>query len=733
MRKFLQKLKQPRIFLPIIVLCLVGFWPHFASADDGILANTAVYIVGKLVQYYVTAIGWIVAQLISLLILIAQYNDFVTSRAITEGWVIVRDVVNMFFIVILLVIAFATIFNIEEYKYQKLLPRLLIMAIVINFSRTIAGIFIDLGQVIMLTFVNGFQAAAGGNFLNALKINDLLKFNQNAIIEGKKDINIGYVFVGYILAAIMISVTLVVIVVMLFILIMRIVTLWFLVVLSPLAFLASVWPSGRIKQKYSQWWDMFLDNIMVGPILAFFLWLSLLVLGQGDFGSTLKANGVPVVWGNVASVGVSAAGDPQSMISYLMGIGMLLGSLYMAQSMRSAGSGIAGSALGKIQGFAKNTVNKGAMLPVRGAKLAAGAAAGAAWEKSGGRAYKDAIVSNIQSSKFGKAVGLGTKADKENTKIMKDSQVLRSLGQTTKANKLISKLAIARQREISEESLPFDKLKDNYKQAAKGSPEREAYAREIASRGMITKNTDFKQYSEGNRNLENSLREASFRAGNKEAKVGFQQDLSKPADPKADLQKLYDITYTTPQAKQKMYSDIEQADFVPERLSILQKSDFEKFSPVIQEKVKNAFASVAANSPKTFKDLDLENKFKEIKNTSDQTVKNSGTRNIDLESGPDIDINITPPITPNTPKTPPPPPAPKTPPTAPSSSGSVPPITPNAPKTPSTPPKTPPPPPAPKTPPTAPKSPSFDVSDEGVEDVEADDDWMSSLKDSGLK
>jgi hypothetical protein len=56
-----------------------------------------------------------------------------TQTPCSNGWVITRDIANMFFIVILLVIAFATILQIEQYNYKKWLPKLILMAILINF------------------------------------------------------------------------------------------------------------------------------------------------------------------------------------------------------------------------------------------------------------------------------------------------------------------------------------------------------------------------------------------------------------------------------------------------------------------------------------------------------------------------------------------------------------------------------------------------------------------------
>ncbi|MFH1193777.1 MAG: hypothetical protein V1661_02175 [bacterium] len=329
----------------------------------------ALSAVGTIVSYYVQAIGKLTMLMIGILVKVASYNEFVNSAAVTEGWVIIRDVVNMFFILILLIIAFATIFNVREYKYQAMLPRLLIMAVVINFSRTIAGIFIDFGQVVMLTFVNGFQAAAGGNFINALRINDLTNFKAD--VE-TKDTSLGFVFAGFILAAIIITITLVVVVAMTMILVMRIVMLWFLIVLSPLAFMSSVWPGGKLKANYGKWWEMFIDNITIGPIMAFFLWLSLLVLGSGTIGKEFMGGDVSA---NLPSAAGTKIGTFENMISYLMGIGMLLGSLYMTKSMQAAGSGIAGKALGMVQGYATAGLRKAAMLPARGATRTAREAA----------------------------------------------------------------------------------------------------------------------------------------------------------------------------------------------------------------------------------------------------------------------------------------------------------------------------------------------------------------------
>jgi len=44
--------------------------------------------------------------------------------------------------------------HIQGYRYNQWLFRIVLMALLVNFSKTIAGFFIDVGQVIMLTFVD---------------------------------------------------------------------------------------------------------------------------------------------------------------------------------------------------------------------------------------------------------------------------------------------------------------------------------------------------------------------------------------------------------------------------------------------------------------------------------------------------------------------------------------------------------------------------------------------------
>ena len=129
-----------------------------------------------------------IVLLIDIMIPILTFNNFVGNPVVKAGWAIVRDTVNMFFVVILIIIAFGTIFGAERFKWQQQVPRLLTMAIVVNFSKTLCGIMIDFGQVIMISFANALREVAAGNFIQLLGLNKIYSISTaSSVIQGVTD------------------------------------------------------------------------------------------------------------------------------------------------------------------------------------------------------------------------------------------------------------------------------------------------------------------------------------------------------------------------------------------------------------------------------------------------------------------------------------------------------------------------------------------------------------------
>ncbi|HNX58381.1 MAG TPA: hypothetical protein PKK43_04740, partial [Spirochaetota bacterium] len=208
------------------VLAVGGDWAH--------------QILGGIFSLLISALGLILILVIKGLMLIASYQNFIGSPAVVQGWVIVRDVCNMFFVVVLLIIAFGTILHLENYSYKKWLPKLILMAVLINFSKTICGLLIDVAQVVMLSFVNAFKDVGAANLLDILGISDIVTFAKNTDTKMEFWTVIG----AYILGLLYVVISIVVIAAMTAMLAVRLVMIWIYVVLSPLAYLLSAFPGG---------------------------------------------------------------------------------------------------------------------------------------------------------------------------------------------------------------------------------------------------------------------------------------------------------------------------------------------------------------------------------------------------------------------------------------------------------------------------------------------------------
>lgn len=392
MNVFVNRLKELKVIFALAGICVLAGFVFFEFIQPVRAINlmpTIANVIGGITGIYVSAIGGILVIMIQALLVVANFNNFIHAVPVVEGWKIVRDVCNMFFVLILLVIAIGTILQQgDKYHWTKLMPPFVSAAILINFSKVICGVIIDLCQIIMLTFVGAFAGAAGGNFVVALGIPKLLSASSNLknVLADGGDTSFIAVAGTYILAALFVTVGLVVITVMVMILIARIVALWFLVVLSPFAFLFSVLPD---TSKYSEkWWKEFSNYVIVGPAMAFFLWLSLYVVQKtsvdennkpitnakdiglgasifsGDHQAKSDAAGsLPstVSDGNVQA-GLGQIGTLDGMLGFLIGIGMMIGSLIAAQEMGVAGSNMAKSAVSGMQGWA---VGKNGPSPMR--------------------------------------------------------------------------------------------------------------------------------------------------------------------------------------------------------------------------------------------------------------------------------------------------------------------------------------------------------------------------------
>ncbi|MDD5341761.1 MAG: hypothetical protein PHI73_00265 [Patescibacteria group bacterium] len=336
-----------------VVFILIGVLVAWSPARAGLfgpLDETLANFLAKVLFTILSLLGKLLLVLIDIMLTVAKFNNFVRSYAVEKGWVAVRDLCNMLLIIVLLIIAWGTVMRIESYHYKRSLPKFILMAFLINFSKSIAGFFIDLSQVIMMTFVNAFKDAAAGNLTSGAGLQKILMFSEQ-IGDQKVEVGevIGAIILGIILLAIMIGAVLMVTIILLG----RILMLWILVVLSPLAYLGEA--MDKMKSLASKWWKMFGQYLVVGPVLAFFLWLAMTVLSNpahpGQAGEELASaganNSLTTTEDSVNPLGISAAisdiSSSKNLMNYIVAVALLFAASMAANELKTLGGNLAQS------------------------------------------------------------------------------------------------------------------------------------------------------------------------------------------------------------------------------------------------------------------------------------------------------------------------------------------------------------------------------------------------------
>ncbi|KKP59348.1 MAG: hypothetical protein UR53_C0003G0010 [Candidatus Magasanikbacteria bacterium GW2011_GWC2_34_16] len=371
-------------WISFVFIFVLGTVAYLASAGGA--AAFWEGIANAIAQYILLPLAVLALKLslfcLTFIIELAGYNGYLDSTAVNVGWVMVRDITNMFFVVILLLIAFGTILGIEQYEWKKMLVKFVMAAILVNFSRIICGVIIDVGQVVMITFVNGIAATAGGNLINAFSADKLLQLTGQTINDAE-------MFLASVAALTFAAMMLAVMLVFVFMLLARMIVLWVLIVLSPLAFVLSVIPQ---TQKFaSNWWSEFGNHVIVGPVVVFFIWLSFVTVGAGNISTeignhsqidpSLKIKEDSVLEADQIggqSAGISSVMSWAKMANFAIAIGMLLVGAKVAQQLGVMGGGAMSKAVdfGKKVGMIASGVSAARFL---GAGALKGAKTGLKW------------------------------------------------------------------------------------------------------------------------------------------------------------------------------------------------------------------------------------------------------------------------------------------------------------------------------------------------------------------
>ncbi len=299
-------------------------------------------VIGVVVTFIFSIISFFLSKLLLLLtgvlITFARYNKFNLAPPVQIGWVIARDLANMFFIIVLLISAFMTIIGQAEdygFHYSKVIPKLLGAAILVNFSKTIIMLMIDASQVVTLTFISAFEGTIAGNLIQGLGITNMVRLQGaapgGAAAEGSQIIiNVINICLAYLLSIFLLTTAVAIIILYVGYFIVRIVGLWMILIVSPFMFLVGSLPKsvgGMLSSITGEAWGKLTSFLTGGPLIAFFLWVTFATIQQtaqsglanSDIGfdfSTVDAVGSTV--GFITRIGTSG-----QLASFIVGVVML--------------------------------------------------------------------------------------------------------------------------------------------------------------------------------------------------------------------------------------------------------------------------------------------------------------------------------------------------------------------------------------------------------------------------
>lgn len=183
---------------------------------------------------------------------------------ISTAWVVVRDFMNIFFIMSLILMALATILRYESYDFRNLLRRLVVMAVLVNFSLIIASTLADFSDTLINLFAPKGNLKDYATWINAGFV------SGDGSLQGWLGVYSGVLgttaeVISKVVGLVITTIAIVAVSLMMFI---RVIGIWFLIMISPVAYALNVIPA---TQRYaSAWWQQFVKYLIWGPVAMFF-------------------------------------------------------------------------------------------------------------------------------------------------------------------------------------------------------------------------------------------------------------------------------------------------------------------------------------------------------------------------------------------------------------------------------------------------------------------------------
>lgn len=205
-------------------------------------------------------------------------QDKSSGKSLMEVWGNFRDIANVLFVILftIVIISQITSLGISNYGIKKMLPRLLIFAILINISYYISVIAVDASNILGRSIYNTIIGSVEWSGASTSGAHSL-----GQIVAGGLALGTGAVFFGGTMFLALMS-AIIGMVVMIITLMIRQAAVIILVVLSPIAFASAILPNT--EGIFNKWKSIFKSMLVIYPMAS--IVVSLTVLASNTLAAT---------------------------------------------------------------------------------------------------------------------------------------------------------------------------------------------------------------------------------------------------------------------------------------------------------------------------------------------------------------------------------------------------------------------------------------------------------------
>jgi hypothetical protein len=243
-----------------------------------LITNPLDTIVKAFLFLFISIFKWVLKIIVSIFVWLLSpqnFGGYVNHPIVRTLWTVMIPFANIMIILALIFTAVCTILGIKKYNLYSNLWRVLLVALLVNFTLVICGMFVDISNFLTVYFLTG-MTSDGKIQIGALYDSVITKIAcsfQNvpskttkalySLVAGISAIAICIIFISQMVGIISHTV-------------IRVVTLWFTLLLSPVAFASLALPG--LEKGWETWLQYFTQALISLPVIAFCMYLTIFML-----------------------------------------------------------------------------------------------------------------------------------------------------------------------------------------------------------------------------------------------------------------------------------------------------------------------------------------------------------------------------------------------------------------------------------------------------------------------